>query len=69
MIEIKLSGGVYDGKVLEISEELFHSGYLDMLAPLPETIDLFDHHAPCNLEIERLTYKRLPLTPYVWRII
>lgn len=65
MIQIKLSGGVYHGKVLEISEDLFKSGYLDMFAPLPEDIDLM---AGCH-EIERLTYRRLPLTPYVWRII
>lgn len=65
MIQVTLSGGVYNGKVINVSEELFSSGYLEIFAPLPEDIDLM---AGCH-ELEVLTYQRLPLTPYVWRII
>lgn len=65
MVQITLSGGVYDGKVIKVSEEMFNIGCLEIFAPLPEDIDLM---AGCH-ELEVLVYTRLPLRPYIWRIL
>lgn len=72
MVQITLSGGVYNGKAIKVSEEMFNIGCLEIFAPLPEDFaplpEDIDLMAGCH-ELELLVYKRLPLTPYVWRII
>lgn len=63
MVQITLSGGVYDGKVIKVSEEMFNIGCLEIFAPLPEDIDLM---AGCH-DLKTIKYAKSIEDGYVWK--
>lgn len=61
-VEIKLSGGVYDGKVFNVPQDIYDIGALEIIEPLPTDIDL----ASGCYNLKTIKYAKSINDSYVW---
>jgi hypothetical protein len=67
MKEINLVGGDFDGKVAQVSQDVFDKGELHMFAK--NAFDLDVDYMSGEVDAKKVVYRKNSATPHIWDVV